>query len=761
MTEQFQLPYGAISPASKPVDFFIAPSQRNIAQPAQPAQLSAPKGVSTVGTGGTTFVQGSNQFRDLAQSLAPFSKALVETLQTTGLQYAAWQMDQGEQAAMEQLAEAQARLDEEMETSELNRAAANREVAYSDPAAGGIMDLLNPYRQIGYQRGKAKLAGQEIELGMAGYVASRAAEIDYQTPDQGFGALQKIRADYTNEVLDRYGVDNGTPGFSKYTAPRIEAASDDVAQSLQKDRVKWLDSQKPPTVAALIMNEWDTIQSNGYVMLNGQRYDRFSNSYEGALKARLNQLFKSEMLTSGLPGQAAGWQEEVFNILAARRDYSDGASPLSYLDTDIQMRDENGNVLLDANGNPRFYSVNDYFSRQSIDSKIKYGQAAYQETTRRRKELSLQLAGQLAIATAGMPAGPERYEMGKAVVESFISGIENATGKELDAGTKAGFYETWDKSNKTTLSLAGQMDDPGVASKFELRVQQSFGSNFNATNLREELAQLIASTNDPALQEKLRKQGEAAITAKEKQEDVYENYGTTFKRIIANKVAEKIAFEYPRPRPNQNTFIEKAKGDMNVALEAAVADALAAEEADRARRLTQAEAATTAKNIVDNYDYGQIKFIDGETLREKEKADKDFEESLSPTWQINQLGDIPNRRVVLRDFRETRILDSSAIEEAVRNANRNYGQKKQLKRAWRDAGAESLFDFVESQLELLKQQVPGYEVPWKDSEWRRFRDQNLRSAGLEKSLHATQRLSETRPQLASIQGWIIPSVFQV
>ena len=101
MSQQFNLPFGAIAPAAKPVDFYIAPRERNIAQPTQPAMFPALKGVSTVGTAGTTFVQGSNQYKDLARSLAPFSKALVETA-TTGLQYASWQMDVGEQAAMEQ-----------------------------------------------------------------------------------------------------------------------------------------------------------------------------------------------------------------------------------------------------------------------------------------------------------------------------------------------------------------------------------------------------------------------------------------------------------------------------------------------------------------------------------------------------------------------------------------------------------------------------------------------------------------------------------
>ena len=166
-------------------------------------------------------------------------------------------------------------------------------------------------------------------------------------------------------------------------------------------------------------------------------------------------------------------------------------------------------------------------------------------------------------------------------------------------------------------------------------------------------------------------------------------------------------------------------------------------------------------NIVDNYDYGQIKFVNGKTPERKRESGQGLRGKPFPTWQINQLGDIPNRRVVLRDFGQKPGFWIQAIEEAVRNASRNYGQKKQLKRAWRDAGAESLFDFVESQLELLKQQVPGYEVA--------MEGQRMGGASATKtfarlgreSLHATQRLSETRPQLASIQGWIIPSVFQV
>ena len=761
MSEQFNLPFGAIAPAAKPVDFFIAPRERNIVQPTQQPMFSAPKGVSTVGTAGTTFVQGSNQFKDLARSLAPFSKALVETLQTAGLQYAAWQMDVGEQAAMEQLAEGQARLDEEMETSELNRAAANREVAYADPQAGGIMDLLNPYRQIGYQRGMSKLAGQEIELGMAGYVDSRSDEIDYNTPDQGFAALQQIRADYTNEVLDKYGVDNGSPGFSKYTAPRIEKASDAVAQTLQKDRVKWLDEQKPRTISALIRNEWNAIQSNGYVMLNGQRYTRGGPGYESAVKARLNQMMAGELMTGGLPGQALKWQEEIFKTLAAERDFEGRPSPLDYLDTSIEMRDANGVVLKDYEGNPRFYSMSEYFKQESIESEVQFAQAAYTKLTRQRKEMAAEVQGLILEKTRGMPAGPQRYAMGEAVLESYILSYERQTGTRMNEGTRSYLYDAWRKANETTLTLSGQMDDPTVVETFVNQVNTSFGSSFNASQLRQMMAQLAGSINDPELQNELFRRGEEAISARETKEDVDANYGSTFRPIVNLEIENRINAEYTRQDARNQAARTNAESQMRVLIEPAIADALRNAEAEKQGRLSQSEAAKVVRDTIKELDFGQIQFPRGNTERQRDREQKELESSISPTWPIDQLADIPNRAAVLRDYRKTRILDSAAIAETVYNASRGYGQSQALKRAWRDAKAESLFDFVESQLKLLQQEVPDWNPPWTPAQWRKFRDRNLRSAGLEKSLYATQRLSETRPQLASIQGWIIPSTFQV
>ena len=517
---------------------------------------------------------------------------------------------------------------------------------------------------------------------MAGYVDSRSDEIDYNTPDQGFAALQQIRADYTNEVLDRYGVDGGSPGFSKYTAPRIEKASDAVAQTLQKDRVKWLDKQKPRTISALIRNEWNAIQANGYVMLNGQRYNFGSPGWREGVKARLNQLMQGELMTGGLPGQSIKWQEEIFKTLAAERDFEGGPSPLDFLDTSVEMRDANGVVLKDYAGNPRFYSMSEYFKQESIESEVQFAQAAYTKLKRERDELAVQLRGQITRATAGMPAGPQRYARGEEVLENFIAGVEAATGERMDAGTRSYLYDAWRKANETTLNLAGQMDDPTVVETFVNQVNTSFGSSFNPSQLRQMMAQLAGSINDTDLRNELFRRGEAAITAREKQEDVDANYGSTFRPIVDLEIKNRIDAEYTRQNARNQSARTNAESQMRVLIEPAIADALRNAEAEKQSRLSQSEAAKVVRDTIKELDFGQIQFPDGNSENQREREQKEQESSLSPTWPIDQLADIPNRAAVLRDYRKTRILDSAAITETVYNASRGYGQSTALKRAW-------------------------------------------------------------------------------
>ena len=772
MAQVQQLPFGAISPSARPVSAFIQPKQRNIAgAPARPALFGSPGQIDTIKTAGTTFVQGANSFEQLARDLGAFSQAFSATAPKAAAAFAGWQADIGEREAREQIAEAQARLDEEVETSELNRAAANRQVAFEDPKAGGLMDFLNPYRRIGYERGMAKQAGIEIEQGMPGYIAQNA-QIDYNTPDQGMAALGKARADWTNQVLDKYGVDDSTPGFSKYVAPRIERASDRAAQALQADRVKWFDTQKPVTIANLIKAEWEQIQSSKQVTYNGSTYVFGTPGYEYALGARLNQVSGQELMTAGLPGQSRGWQEKAFEILAAEKYFNETESPLDYLQTNIPVIDENGEQALDRYNQPMFYSWNQAFTKEDIDAEIKYAQAAYTKKKREREALVDEMKGEVINATAGLASGPLRYSAG---IEALNAFIQRKNTERIDAGLPplssadtAALYKGWDEANEVSVDLGttGLYRDEA---RFFADLRQRFGTDFNGTQARQELSELVAGMPEDK-KDAVSREGLAIIEKKETEEDVNNNWGQVFRPMIESRRDRFLAAEYPYGENYDNKADYKEASD-NYILRAneLVQTAIAVEEGRLNRRLRTVEVQAITDKVL-----GDIK---PEELRQlapngvSQKAENERQQTIqsqiesgqtesappTPTYDTNQLADIPDRQVVLRQFRTLPILSESAVEQAITQPVPSVA----LKKAWRDAGAASLWDFVEAQEALLKQQNPEWVPSYTPAQRRQFRDRSLQAAGLEKSIFTTRQLTASRPQLASIQGWIVPTLLEV
>ena len=768
-------PYGAINPTSKPVSAYIEPNaQISMGQPTQIAQFGAPKGIQTVGTATPGMVQGYNSFETLAQDLQPFSEQLIKVAQKSGLAFASWQMDLGEQAALEQTAEAAARLDEEVETSELNRAADNRAIAIQDPYAGGIMNLLNPYRSIGYRRGMSKRAGQEIEMGLPSFIQQNSDQIDYLSPDQGFGALQSLRAQYTNQVLDKYGIDSGSPGFTKYTAPRIERASDAVAQTLQEDRAKWIDSQKPKTTAALIANEWKTITTTQQVTLDGTTYRINDPGYEGAVRARLNQIASSELMTGGLPGQQAKWEKEVFKILAATANYRDGGvSPLTYLTSRTPVMGTDGKQKLDNLGRPQFYTWKELYSQEGIDSEIKYGQAAWNKTTRFRKEYAAQLSALVTEATMGMRPGPEREAVIANTVTSFLETLQQQ-GQPVDAATRSFLYEAARKGSEQSYESVVMADDPRVVTDYVQSISAGTGP-FNGAQARAELQGLVNSVNDPELAARLATQGMAAIDEREKQEDVVTRFSSTFEPIIKRKIDGLLSNEYRNDTPRNKRSRPIAEENVRAIYEPAVQDAIRAKEQELQRRLTQTEAAQVTREAIKAIKPEDLEgaFPNGRTQREQQK-DQSTSNTSSPaaatsskptpiaaTYSNEGLASIPNRRVVLRQYQTVRFMDSIAIGEAVNRSWRSYDQPKALLRAYRDSGAKSLYDFVNAQYELLKQQVPDYEPTWTDQQWLRFKTRSQRTSGLERGAYSTANLAQSSPMLASIQGSMVSIPFGV
>ena len=775
MARPEQLPYGAIDPTSQPVSTFIQPrNQALMGQPTQPAQFSSPKGLQLQGTGGTTMVQGENPFTALARSLKPFSEQLTAAAQAGGLAYAGWQMDLGEQAAMEQVAEAGARLDEEAETAELNRAAANRSVAMKDPAAGQIMNLLNPYRQIGWKRGMSKRAGKEILFGMGPYVESQADRIDYTAPDQGFAALQEIRAEYTNKILDKYGIDRGAPGFAKYTAPKIDKASEQVAQSLQTDRVNWLDAEKPKTIATLVKQEWDLIQSNnGVVVYNGQSYAPNTPGYKEALGLRLNQVAGAELMTAGLPGQSTKWAKGAFQILAADYYYNrSGDSPLNYLMSQDVKRGADGQPILDANGNPRYYTWKERFSKEDIDAEIKYGTARFTSGQQATKMLQQDFLGELVAATTGL-RGPERVIAAERALANYLAKLRQQDPNMVNNALIGQLTKTMIEGLGLSSDVAVAGYDPTVAEGFLSELRNNPGG-INTAQARQRQGAISASIPDPGARATFNTQADAAIRDAEVREDVENNYGTYYSPVVEGLVNEVLLREYPENTRNRRGVPGQLQSSRNRVEELygeRVRTALANEEIRLRRRLTSSEVKKITTDTIRGIKPEEMegfwgpKSTTGKRLKQEEEKNNQQPAAqptsggsapkpvpIAATYDLQGLNNIPSRRVVLRTYKTTRILDSSAIEQAVRNSTMSYDQPRSLRRAWRDAGAPSLFDFVNQQYQLLLQQVPDYEPSWTPAEWTRFKNRSLRSAGFEHSVNAFNSLNQSRPRLASIQG---------
>ena len=253
MASETELQKGQLNPAAKPVDAFIQPTNYQVAEPGRLSELPGVRGMDLIGTGATPNVQGFNQAAQLAEALAPFSKALVSTAQTAGLQYASWQAGQGEAEFMAAYRKAQVQVDQQTEVGETNYASASRSIYAKDKQAGMGMWLANPYRQMGAERARSRIAGQEIAWKMAGIEGQMSPE-DYEAPDQGFAKLQSLRAGLISQVTEGWGVNENSPGFQKYTAPAIEKASEKSANKLIEDRQKYFDEMKPKQLAQLLKN---------------------------------------------------------------------------------------------------------------------------------------------------------------------------------------------------------------------------------------------------------------------------------------------------------------------------------------------------------------------------------------------------------------------------------------------------------------------------------------------------------------------------
>ena len=414
------------------------------------------------------------------------------------------------------------------------------------------------------------------------------------------------------------------------------------------------------------------------------------------------------------------------------------------------------------------------YETMDIDSEIKYGQARWTQTSRTRKEYASQLSAQVTEATMGMRPGPEREAVITQTINNFMDTLTQLNGQPVDAATRDYLYEAARKGSKQSYEGVVMADDPRVVTDFVQGISAGTGP-FNGASARAQLQGLVNSVNDPELAARLASQGMTAIDEREKQEDVVTRFSSTFNPIIDRKIEGLLSNEYTYDTPRDKRNRPIAEENVRAIYEPAVQDAIRAKEQELQRRMTQTEAAQVTRDVIKAIKPEDLEgaFPNGRTQREQQKNQSTSNTSspaaatgsqptpIAATYSNEGLASIPNRRVVLRQYQSVRFMDSIAIDEAVSNSWKSYDQPRPLLRAYRDSGAKSLYDFVNAQYELLKQQFPDYEPTWTDQQWLRFKTRSQRTSGLERGAYSTANLVQSRPMLASIQGSMVSIPFGV
>ena len=774
-----ELPEGQINPAARGVDAFLRPTDIQLAAPTQAPAFGNPKGMTALAMSGTPNVQGYNSSAQLAEALGPFMQQLTQTTQTVGLAYAGWRMNEGEAQAKEAVRRAQAANDQSTEAGQLEYAAANRALGAKDPRAGWAMHVLDPYTQLGWERGKSRAAGQEIEVGMAGYVAQNSNRIDYKARDQGFGALQSIRAEYIAQITGKYGVSDRSHGFQKYAAPSIEKASERVAQAMVEDRAKFFDQNKPQELSMLLINSYKTAQTTGVIEYKGVPYPKSSPLYQQALGARLNDDAEAFLRQAGLPGMASKWKEEAYGILRAQADYNQSSGLgqlLSRLMTTEPLRGADGKPVVDANGQQVFLSWEQKYSKSKIDSQIRYEQAGFTSRAAKAKDVGDRAGADIAQATQDMVPGPARADAGLAALGQFVA-KENAARlsngqPEISNLELFQIRKSWKEANELNSDLVFERDDPNTSSTYLGQLATLQGSAFNAATERRNVLALAATIRDPAKRAQFQSTALNEIQQKEKEVQDFSAYSGIRDKVINDNIKARIERNYDAradyTKPDRVESERRQRG----AYTALINDRIKAKEAQLKRKLDANEVRSLSEEAINDYGskdknslpylfpgsaaYPKSPSVDPGTTMKYQPVGPDGQlkpsagKPVPPTYNINQLDDIPNRRQELVQYQSKPVLSLTAIRQSFFDVMEGRRLSPAIERAWRDAGAPNPYAFLERQLKMY----PNYKQDeWTPAEMKKAKQKLTSEAALEGQSISRAAMTPSMPMLASLGNW--------
>ena len=756
MARPQELQPGQLNPQSQPVSTFIQSTRRNVAGAARPELLPNTPQLLTSQTGGTTFVQGENSFARLAADLKAFSPQLMATAETAGLKYVDWQMDVGEQMAMEQVQRGLAQIDEQTEVAENQRAADNRKVSAADPEAGWLMRTLNPYQQIGFNRGKVKMAGQQIALGLPAFIAEKGKEIDpttgrpfidFRAPDMGYAGLQKLQAQYQLQLESQYGINSGSPGYTKYFAPNLIRAQSQVSEALIDQRTQFFESQIGPQAISTTMSLMEGLadDNNPITTQEGIVIPRYwsdgtvNNQWYRAKAWQLTTQVKDLLATAPL-GAASKITEQLYEEVS--KSFPEGSvqrKVLRLMEVSQGVTYGNRYGYKDREANLQF---------TADEAKRIRDQKTIDENT------FLPVLGQ-QLQIPEVPYG-EAVDNTIAIINADrkANGLPPLTPKEI-AGLKAlGANSIQEIAPQRAAPAQPPANDPEAASINLARVNNTPLMEIDVQKERQILEQIRAggmTKEQRASYNAATGRLDEAEKAQQESKSWYSQYGTQATRRITDYVKKDLGLLFDDVAPAEDKLKNEVISRMDARL-----SALRNKGPVRLEDINR-EFIDVWKTIDTDVKNGVIQ-IDGTGVTPSNNPGGPApaappEAGMVPGVNLDQLNNFPRRNNRLRNWRAEKspILSAQALIQVIQDAANGRKEDPNFTKAWKTAKAPNAWSFIQRQMQFYNNLGGG--KGWTDEDLEKAKQDLLSYVIRDGNRYGTMTLARVSPGLAGLNNW--------
>jgi hypothetical protein len=697
------LPLNQIRPEAQPLSTFIQPAQRQVAAPAEPLEIPRVAQINVIQQGSGGSIAGANNFARTAAALAPFNQQLTQLVGTGLALYAKNEVQQGINEAMR----AKALLDEQTAQSGAEYAAENRNLSVQDPIAGLMMDQVNPFRAAGRQRALTELAAIEAPSAMLTAYRQALKGGDGQEPafrwKEGDPKLAQLKAEVTQGLVQKYQLDESSPGFAQKFLPQLNQASDKITELQWKDRQDYLKDSVWRTAQAQLLGFYKQALDTG-IEFNGERITvqqgaRWRTALLAAWTIELDRM-ADEL---GIAGEVVPMKVQAIR----------GALAIANANGNTELVELLSQVAIGPPDKHGFRAPASFYMTEDIlDSQIKYGELFYKRQQREQESLGQAYQDELINRTYELPDDLARLQAIEELREDErFKALPLSQKLELEQSTVATVKKVTDMGRSTDGVAALLQDMDG-------RV----GTQWNASEATSEFEAALASAPEdqkPALRQQFaairrrNNEREASPTSRDVSNVIELRIKANARAAYPNSVTEAAIREQSVQQLMAGLTDADAKASVQrqfSAYQPFVRQRIAQAEGEKGAPLTNAEAVAVATKALDEYgsrDPKQKQYlfpgVDGQpgvagsqpqqqgaaagSGAQRQGPPPGTRPATKPVYPSGQLDNIPDRQSRVRSWRSEPVLDAqSVVTEANRILYEGGKPSAALQRFAKDAG---------------------------------------------------------------------------